>query len=105
MDNDSAFREPCRRIPPADFQDARDHIQDLLRRGIIRESSSPYASPIVLVRKKNGDIRLCVDYRTLNSRTIRDQYNIPKIEDTLHTLSGAAWFSTLDLKSGYYQMR
>ena len=104
MDNDSAFREPCRRIPPADFQDARDHIQDLLRRGIIRESSSPYASPIVLVRKKNGDIRLCVDYRTLNSRTIRDQYNIPKIEDTLHTLSGAAWFSTLDLKSGYYQI-
>lgn len=104
LTDDTPFRQPCRRIPPADFQDARDHIQDLLEKGVIRESSSPYASPIVLVRKKNGDIRLCIDYRLLNSRTIRDQYNIPKIEDTLHTLSGAAWFSCLDLKSGYYQV-
>ncbi|PIK37110.1 hypothetical protein BSL78_26063 [Apostichopus japonicus] len=93
-----------RRISPADFEDTRRHLQDLLTKGIIRESSSPYASPIVLVRKKNNDIRLTVDYRLLNSRTVRDQYNIPKIEDTFHSLSGAAWFSCLDLKSGYYQI-
>lgn len=56
------------------------------------------------MRKKNGDIRLTVDYRLLNSRTVKDQYNIPKIEDTFHSLSGAVWFSSLDLKSGYYQI-
>ena len=104
LDDHSPFRLKGRRIAPADFEDARNHIQDLLAKGIIRESNSPYASPIVLVRKKNGDLRLTVDYRLLNSRTIRDQYNIPKIEETLQSLTGAAWFSVLDLKSGYYQM-
>ena len=59
---------------------------------------------IVVVRKKNGDVRLCIDYRRLNSRTIRDQYVIPKIEDALHALNGACWFSSLDLRSGYYQI-
>ncbi|KAJ8044512.1 hypothetical protein HOLleu_07281 [Holothuria leucospilota] len=104
LTNDTPFRQKSRRIPPADFNDAREHIQELLQKEIIRESSGPYASPIVLVRKKNGDLRLTVDYRLLNSRTVRDQYNIPKIEDTFHSLSGAAWFSSLDLKSGYYQI-
>ena len=102
--DDTPFRESCRRIPPADYADTRRHLQELKEKGIIRDSQSPFASPIVLVRKKNGDLRLCIDYRKLNSRTIRDQYNIPKIEDTLHTLCGATWFSTLDLKSGYYQV-
>ncbi len=104
LNDETPFRQRSRRIPPADFEDARKHIRDLLAKKIIRESESPYASAIVLVRKKNGDLRLTVDYRWLNSRTIRDQYNIPKIEETLHSLSGAAWFSCLDLKSGYYQI-
>ena len=104
MNDDSPFREPSRRIPPSDYADAKAHIEDLLKKGIIRESSSPYASPIVLVRKKNGEIRLTVDYRLLNSRTIRDQYNVPKIEDTFNSLNGAKWFTCLDLKSGYYQV-
>ena len=104
LSDDTPFRQKSRRIPPADFEDARRHIEELLSKGVIRESASPYASPIVLVRKKNNDIRLTVDYRLLNSRTVRNQYNIPKIEDTLHSLSGARWFSCLDLKSGYYQI-
>lgn len=104
LTNDTPFRQKSRRIPPADFADAREHIQELLQKEIIRESSSPYASPIVLVRKKNGDLRLTVDYRLLNSRTIKDQYNIPKIEEIFHSLTGAVWFSSLDLKSGYYQI-
>ena len=102
--DDTSFREPSRRIPPKDFYDARNHIKELLEKGVIRESESQYASPIVLVRKKNGDIRMCVDYRQLNSRTRKDQYSIPKMEDALHDMSGACWFSTLDLKSGYYQI-
>ncbi|KAK7929525.1 hypothetical protein WMY93_005920 [Mugilogobius chulae] len=65
---------------------------------------SPYASPIVVVRKKNGSIRICIDYRTLNSRTIPDQYTIPRIDDALDCLTGSKWFSVLDLRSGYYQI-
>ena len=80
------------------------HIQQLLDSLVIRESSSPYASPIVLVWKKDGTLRLCVDYRQLNSKTRRDAFPLPRIEESLDALSGAKWFSTLDLASGYNQV-
>lgn len=98
------FRERSRRIAPADIDDVRRHLKDLLAAGIITESRSPYASPIVIARKKNGAIRMCIDYRTLNARTIPDQYTTPRIEDALDCLSGSKWFSVLDLRSGYYQI-
>jgi transposase InsO family protein len=99
------FRERARRIPPGDLNDARSHIHDLLDAGIIRDSSSPYASPIVLVRKRDGSIRLTVDYRKLNRLTVKDAYNLPRIEDAFTKLSGAKWFSTMDLRSGFYQVK
>lgn len=68
------------------------------------ESRSPYASPIVLARKKNVQLRMCVGYRTLNCRTIPDQYTVPRINDALNCLSDSKWFSVLDLRSGYYQI-
>lgn len=71
---------------------------------IIKESRSPYASPIVIVRKKNGTIRMCIDYRLLNSRTVPDQYTTPCIDEALDSLSGSKWFPVLDLRSGYYQI-
>ncbi|XDV45359.1 hypothetical protein PO909_013473 [Leuciscus waleckii] len=71
---------------------------------VIRESSSPYASPIVLVQKKTGELRMCVDYRQLNAKTRKDAYPLPRIEESLDALSGAQWFSTLDLASGYNQV-
>lgn len=101
---DKPFRERSRRLPPADLEALRQHLSDLKEAGVITESRSPYASPIVVVRKKNGKIRMCVDYRTLNRRTIPDQYTVPKIEDALACLNGSKWFSVLDLRSGYYQV-
>ena len=104
LSDNAPFRERSRRIAPADFDDLRRHLQGLLAAGIIKESRSPYASPIVLARKKNGQLRMCVDYRTLNRRTIPDQYTVPRIDDALDCLSGSKWFSVLDLRSGYYQI-
>ncbi|GBN50517.1 Retrovirus-related Pol polyprotein from transposon 297 [Araneus ventricosus] len=72
--------------------------------GIIEESSGPWASPIVLVKKKDGSTRFCVDYRKLNEITIKDSYTLPRIDGTLDCLNGSQWFSTLDLKSGYWQV-
>ena len=98
------FRERSRRIAPADIEDVRRHLQELLAAGIIKESQSPYASPIVIVRKKSGKVRMCIDYRLLNSRTVPDQYTMPCIDDVLDCLTGSKWFSVLDLRSGYYQV-
>ncbi|KAG1925740.1 interleukin-1 receptor accessory protein-like 1-A [Pimephales promelas] len=98
------FKERTRRVSPADFEDLRKHLLDLLASEIIEESNSPYASPVVLVRKKNGDLRMVVDYRKLNKLTKGDAYPLPRIEETFTLLSGSKWFTVLDLKSGYYQL-
>lgn len=102
--DDKPFRERSRRLPPADVEALRQHLSQLKNAGVITESRSPYASPIVVVRKKNGKMRMCVDFRTLNRRTVPDQYTVPRIEDALACLSGSKWFSVLDLRSGYYQV-
>ena len=96
--------QPFRRIPPSQYQEAKEHIQKLLEQGIIRESHSPYSSPIVLVQKKNGSLRMCVDYRRLNAKTVKDAYPLPRIQESFDALQGASWFSTLDLASGFNQV-
>ncbi len=98
------IRQMYRRIPPAEYDAVKAHINQLLESQVIRESCSPYASPIVLVKKKDGALRLCVDYRQLNRKTRKDAFPLPQIEESLDALSGARWFSTLDLASGYNQM-
>ena len=80
------------------------HIQEMLDLGAIRPSNSPWASAIVLVRKKDGRLRFCIDLRRLNNRTVKDAYSLPRIESILDSLGGAQIFSTLDLKAGYWQV-
>ncbi|CAM8972949.1 unnamed protein product [Rhodiola kirilowii] len=80
-------------------------VQEMLIQGIIQYNSSPYASPVVLVKKKDGSCRLCVDYRGLNKQTIKDKYHIPLLEDLLDELGGSQFFSKRDLRAGFHQLR
>lgn len=102
--DDVPVRQRFRRIPPSDYDSVKAHINQLLETQVIRESCGPYASPIVLVKKKDGSLRMCVDYRQLNGKTRRDAFPLPQIEDSLDALHGAQWFLTMDLSSGYNQV-
>ena len=98
------FKEAYRRIPPQMYDEVKTHIQEMLDLGAIRPSNSPWASSIVLVRKKDGRLRFCIDLRRLNNRTVKDAYSLPRIESILDSLGGAQIFTTLDLKAGYWQV-
>ena len=95
-EDDIPMTQPYRTIPPNQYQDVKDHIQTLLDNSILRESHSPYASPIVLVRKKNGSLRLCVDYRKLTQEHTKTH--------SLDAFNGAQWFTRLDLASSFNQV-
>lgn len=82
----------------------RDKIRDLMNAGVVRESCSPFSSPVLLVKKKDGTDRLCIDYRELNSNTVPDRYPLPLIGDQIQRLVGANYFSSLDMASGYHQI-
>ncbi|UYV64719.1 K02A2.6-like [Cordylochernes scorpioides] len=102
--NARPVRQPPRRVPMAKRDEVVGLLHKLKQDGVIEESNSPWSSPVVLVTKKDGSTRFCVDYRKLNEVTKKDSYPLPRIDDTLTTLAGSSWFSTLDLKSGYWQV-
>ena len=92
------------RISQAAYDDVRAHLRQLLNAGIIQPSCSPWASNVVLVRKKDKTLRLCIDYRQLNNITKKDSYVLPRIEELLDCLGGSTFFSVIDMKSGYDQV-
>lgn len=102
--DDTPFKQRPRRIPPAMFSEIKQHLKQLLDGGIIRKSKSSWSSNVVLCRKKNNELRMCVDYRQLNNRTKKDSYALPRVEDILDALSGNKYFTILDMKSGYHQI-
>ena len=98
------FKERYQKIPPHQFKEVRKHLKEMEVIGAIRRSNSPWASLVVLVRKKDGSLRFCINLRKLNARTIKDAYSLPRIEESLDCFNGAYIFSSLDLKSGYWQV-
>ncbi|KAM7370275.1 hypothetical protein PAMP_011541 [Pampus punctatissimus] len=98
------FRLPYRRVPPGQYQKLRQVLSEMEEKEIIRKSTSEYASPLVLVWKKNGDLRICTDFRWLNRRTLKDAHPLPHQADCLAALGGNCLFSTMDLTSGFYNM-
>ena len=104
LTDETPFKQRHRRIPHSQYESIKKHLQEMLHLGVIRPSESPFASNIVLVTKKDGSLRFCIDLRKLNEKTVKDSYALPRIEETLDVLGGAQWFSVLDLKSAYWQV-
>ena len=98
------LRHPYRRQNPAVRREEMTQVQQMLSSNVIHPSNSPWTSPVVMVRKKDGSLRFCVDFRQLNAATVKDAHPLPRIDDLLDALHGAKWFSTLDLKSGYWKV-
>ena len=98
-------RQPARRMPFAVREKVARQLKVMQQNGVIRPSNSSWASPVVLVRKKNGTHRFCVDYRALNSITKADTFPLPRIDDLLDQLGESKYFSTLDLAAGYWKIR
>ena len=104
LTDDKPFKQKFRPIPPGSYDEVRAHLAELLSSEVIQESNSPYSSNMVLVRKKDNSLRLCVDYRQLNAMTKKDAYSIPHIDTLIDSLRGATYFASLDLFSGYHQV-
>ena len=97
-------RAPYRMAPP-ELAELRKQLSELLEAGYIRPSKAPFGAPVLFQKKQDGSLRLCVDYRALNKVTVRNKYPIPLIADLFDQLSGARYFTKLDLHSGYHQVR
>jgi hypothetical protein len=105
LQHDQPIAYRARRISYDDKEKLRNILDELLREGIIRESRSPYSSPIVLIKKKTGDTRLCIDYRELNKITVKDNFPAPLMDDQIDSLKNKKYYSLIDLKNGFHHVR
>jgi hypothetical protein len=103
--NHLPIKQRAYRASPKEQEHIKKEIESMEKEGIIRPSKSPWSSPVVLVVKKNGKLRFCVDYRKLNNHTKKDTYPLPRIDEMLDALGKAKWFTSLDLTSGYWQVQ
>ena len=104
LSDKTPFKERYRRILPHQYEEVRKHLQEMLDIGAIHRSTSPCASPVVLVCKKDGGLQFCIDLKKLNNQTIKDAQSLPRIENSLNCLDGTTIFTSLDLQSGYWQV-
>ena len=93
------------RLAPSEMKELMSQLQELLDKGFIRPSTSPWGAPVLFVKKKDGTMRMCIDYRELNKVTIKNRYPLPRIDDLFDQLQGASYFSKIDLRSGYHQLK
>ncbi|MCF7184013.1 hypothetical protein L3H42_10980, partial [Corynebacterium sp. MC-13] len=96
---------PPYRMAPAELKELKEQLKDLLEKGFIRPSTSPWGAPVLFVKKKDGSLRMCIDYRQLNKVTVKNKYPLPRIDDLFDQLQGSKCFSKIDLRSGYHQVR
>ncbi|GKB00221.1 putative nucleotidyltransferase, ribonuclease H, partial [Tanacetum coccineum] len=99
------FAESPYRLAPSEMQELSEQLQELQDKGFIRPSHSPWGAPVLFVKKKDGALRMCIDYRELNKLTVKNCYPLPRIDDLFDQLQGARYFSKIDLRSGYHQLR
>ena len=105
LTDNTPFKEYYQLITPSMYEEVWEHLKEILEIGAIWPSHSPWASPVILVCKKDSKLWFCIDLRMLNVCTTKDSYSLPRIEDTLDSLCGSVWFMALDLKSGYWQVK
>jgi hypothetical protein len=92
-------------MSPKELEEVNKQLKKLVENDMIRPSASPWAAPVIFARKKDGSLRMCVDYRALNRITKKDTYPIPRVDDNLDMLGGSSFFSTIDLESGFHQIQ
>ena len=93
------------RMAPGELKELKVQLQELLDEGFVRPSVSPWGAPILFVKKKDGTLQMCIDYRQINKVIVKNKYSLPRIEDLFYQLKGAGVFSKIDLRSRYYQLR
>ena len=93
------------RMAPIELKDLKMQLQEFLYKGFIRPSVSPWGAPALFLKKKDGSMRLCIDYKELNKMTMKNKYPLPRIDDLFNQLQGACVFSKIDIRSGYHQLR